>query len=69
MKRYDSYKHYVLSGHPDTPESYRAYYCAIGRNNADECGLKYTDNMRRWYAWIADCNFHARYTLPIPATL
>lgn len=67
--KYQSYKHYVLSGHPDTPESWIAYRLAITEESATEAGLTLPDKTRKLLRSSAAATFNLRYTLPTPAKL
>lgn len=67
--KYRSYKHYVLSGHPDTPENWIAYRLTIAEESATEAGLTLPDKTRKLLENSAAATFHLRYTLPTPAEL
>lgn len=67
--KYCSYKHYVLTGHQDTPESWEAYCLAVWRANAEEAGVTFTANMTGFFRRMAEGTFKERFVHPVPAEL
>lgn len=66
--RYDSYKHYVLCGHPDTLENWIRYELAYHRENnqtGKPLNMLQTEFIRR----TAAANYKSRFDWIFPARL
>lgn len=61
--KYRSYKHYVLSGHPDNVESYIEYRVAQAEESAAETGVALPAKTKKLLANLAARTFRLRYTL------
>lgn len=61
---YQSYKHYVLSGHSDSVESWIEYRVAQAEESATETGVALPTKTKKLLANLAARAFHLRYTLP-----
>lgn len=60
---YQSYKHYVLSGHPDSAESWIEYRVAQAEESAAETGVALPAKTKKLLANLAARTFRLRYTL------
>lgn len=66
--QYDSYKHYVLTGNPDTPENWTWYMLAHHRENnhsGKPLSIEDTEFIRR----LAAANYDRRFVYFFPARL
>lgn len=66
--KYNSYKHYVLAGHPDTLENWIRYDLAYHREN-NQTGKPLNMLQLEFIRHIAAANYDLRFTMMFPARL